>query len=445
MSQEKLLIAAKRHIVQQRRSISFRMALLWLISLLLIAILSPLIANDKPLMIVIGGQHFFPAFSGEEFISIQEDALGKLYLNVTDRVALSKQKARAVYPLIPWHPHKSDMSNADYVAPCDVQFIIGADGNRELLEDSRRHLLGTGKRGEDVLSGLIHGARISLSVGVFSMIIAGFIGLLMGSLSGYFGDYRLEVPRIRWILILFSLLPAWFYGFQVRSGILKQALSDSVWSFTGSLFLTLVIFIAIMMLFGSAGELFKRSKWLYKKVAVPVDSMISRFMEIFTSMPKMILIISLAAIAKPSILNLILIIGFTSWVNIARLTRAEMLRLREMDFLTAARGLGFRELHIMIRHGIPNAIGPALVAISFGVASAILTESGLSFLGIGVPQDITTWGSMLYAGRQHFDAWWLVVFPGVFIFLTVTSLNLMGDWIHDYRNPASQNHSVNNY
>lgn len=305
------------------------------------------------------------------------------------------------------------------------------------MEGRQRHLLGTGKRGEDVLSGLIHGARVSLTVGVFSMIIAGFLGVLMGSLSGYFGDYRLEVPRIRWILVLISLLPAWFYGFHVRTEILKQTLSDSVWAFSGSLLLSLVIFISIMILFASAGELFKRSKWLYIRVYVPLDSLISRSMEIFTSLPKMILIISLAAIAKPSILNLILIIGFTSWVNIARLTRAEMLRLREMEFLTAARGLGLSELRIMILHGIPNAIGPALVAITMGIASAILTESGLSFLGIGVPQDITTWGSMLYAGRQHFDAWWLVVFPGVFIFMTVTAINLLGDWLYDYRNPVS--------
>lgn len=402
----------------------------------LIAILSPLIANDKPLVVVINGQFFFPAFSGEEFISFQTNAGVRQNINVTDRVTLTKHKARTLFPLIPWHPHKSDMSNADYVAPGELQFALGDDGILKPMEGWQRHLLGTGKRGEDVLSGLIHGARISLSVGVFSMIIAGFLGVLMGSLSGYFGDYRVEVPRIRWILILISLLPAWFYGFHMRAEILKQTLGDSVWAFSGSLFLTLVIFVAIIIFVGSAGELFKRSKWLYTKVNLPVDSLISRSMEIFTSLPKMILIISLAAIAKPSILNLILIIGFTSWVNIARLTRAEMLRLREMEFLTAARGLGFKEWHIMILHGIPNAIGPALVAITFGVASAILTESGLSFLGIGVPQDITTWGSMLYAGRQHFDAWWLVVFPGVFIFLTVTAINFVGDWLYDYRNPV---------
>ncbi|MBL0343315.1 MAG: ABC transporter permease subunit [Bacteroidetes bacterium] len=130
-----------------------------------------------------------------------------------------------------------------------------------------------------------------------------------------------------------------------------------------------------------------------KELFLPVDSIISRLIEILTSLPRLILIISIASISKPSIINLIFVIGFTSWTEIARFTRAEMLRIRNLEYIQSVTSMGFSTMRIVFLHALPNAIAPALIAISFGIASAILIESGLSFLGIGVPQDIVTWGS----------------------------------------------------
>jgi peptide/nickel transport system permease protein len=130
-----------------------------------------------------------------------------------------------------------------------------------------------------------------------------------------------------------------------------------------------------------------------------------------------------------------IIIGFTNWTGIARFTRAEFLKIRSLEYVQAAQALGFSEIRIILKHALPNGLAPAFIAIAFGIASAILIESGLSFLGIGVPHDVVTWGSLLNAGKENFNAWWLVVFPGLAIFLTVTIYNLLGEGLRDALDP----------
>jgi len=131
------------------------------------------------------------------------------------------------------------------------------------------------------------------------------------------------------------------------------------------------------------------------------------------------------------VLTLVLIIGFTSWTEIARLVRAEMLKVRVSEFMLSAEASGIKIIRQVFRHALPNVIIPAITAITLGVASAILTESALSFLGVGVPADVVTWGSLLNEGRQNFSAWWLVVFPGIAIFTTVAAINILGDALSD--------------
>lgn len=154
-----------------------------------------------------------------------------------------------------------------------------------------------------------------------------------------------------------------------------------------------------------------------KKVSVPVDIIISRLIELMLSIPTLFLIISIAAISKPSIFTVMAIIGFTSWTGIARFIRAELLRIRSLEFIEAAYALGFKERRILLKHAIPNALSPVFVAIAFGIASAILIEATLSFIGIGVPAETVTWGSLLSAARQSSGAWWLAIIPGFCHFL----------------------------
>jgi peptide/nickel transport system permease protein len=129
------------------------------------------------------------------------------------------------------------------------------------------------------------------------------------------------------------------------------------------------------------------------------------------------------------------IIGCTGWTSISRLARAEFLKLRESEFVTAARALGASQLRIMFRYILPNALAPVLVPITFGIASAILIESGLSFLGFGAPPPNPSWGTLLNAGRNNLQLWWLIFFPGTAIFLAVLAYNLIGEGLQDATDP----------
>jgi peptide/nickel transport system permease protein len=152
--------------------------------------------------------------------------------------------------------------------------------------------------------------------------------------------------------------------------------------------------------------------------------------------PTFFLILAVIAFLDPSIWNIMIIIGLTGWMGVARLVRAEFLSLRERDFVLAARAVGANDARIIFRHILPNALSPVLVSITLGVAGAILTESALSFLGIGVQPPTPSWGNMLLAGKQTLGtAWWLSVFPGLAILVTVLGYNLLGEGIRDALDP----------
>ncbi len=167
-----------------------------------------------------------------------------------------------------------------------------------------------------------------------------------------------------------------------------------------------------------------------------IDSLVMRFVDIMLCFPAFFLILAVIAFLQPSIWNIMIIIGLTSWMGVARLVRAEFLSLRERDFVLAARAIGAKDSRIIFRHILPNAISPVLVSATLGVAGAILTESALSFLGIGVQPPTPSWGNMLIAGKQTLGtAWWLSVFPGLAILLTVLGYNLLGEGIRDAMDP----------
>jgi peptide/nickel transport system permease protein len=167
-----------------------------------------------------------------------------------------------------------------------------------------------------------------------------------------------------------------------------------------------------------------------------VDMALSRLIELVMSIPSLVLILALIAVlSKPTIWHLMAVLGVTNWTSIARLTRAEFIRLRETDFVTAARAMGAGQARIMYRHIFRNALAPVLVPITFGIASAILTESALSFLGFGAPPPNPSWGTLLNDGRSNMQMWWLIVFPGAAIFLTVLAYNLIGEGLQEATDP----------
>ncbi|MBP7340813.1 MAG: ABC transporter permease [Smithellaceae bacterium] len=167
-----------------------------------------------------------------------------------------------------------------------------------------------------------------------------------------------------------------------------------------------------------------------------IDALIMRFVDIMLCFPTFFLILAVIAFLEPSIWNIMIVIGLTGWMGVTRLVRADFISLRERDFVTAARAIGAGDARIIFLHILPNALASILVAATLGIAGAILTESALSFLGIGVQPPTPSWGNILTAGKDNIDiAWWLSLYPGLAILITVVGYNLLGEGIRDASDP----------
>lgn len=167
-----------------------------------------------------------------------------------------------------------------------------------------------------------------------------------------------------------------------------------------------------------------------------IDTVIMRLVDVMLAFPTLFLILAVVAVLEPSIYIIMVVIGLTGWMDVARLVRAEVLSLKEREFILAARAIGAGSGRIIFKHILPNAIYPVIVAATFSVGGAILIESGLSFLGLGIQPPEPSWGGILSIGKDYITvAWWLSLFPGIAIFLTVLSFNLLGESLRDAIDP----------
>ena len=329
------------HVVarQFRRNRVAVAGLVILIVFFALAAAADFIANDKPLVMKYRGAVYFPAFKDyavwlgisrwdPQFQGVGFKEFAKANFTEGDWV---------VFPPIPYSQNEVNLSSP-------------------LRRPSDQHWFGTDDIGRDTASRLVHGSRISLSVGFVAVSIYVLIGLIVGSIAGYYGG------------------------------------------------------------------------WL--------DVIASRLIEIMLTIPTFFLIITIVAFLPPTIFNVMVVIGVTNWPTVARLIRGEFLKTKSQEYVVAARALGATDFRTIFRHILPNAVAPVLVAATFGVASAILIESTLSFLGFGVPPSTASWGSMLYNARQLLpSAWWLTAFPGLAVFLIVISYNLVGEGLRDAADP----------
>ena len=199
-------------------------------------------------------------------------------------------------------------------------------------------------------------------------------------------------------------------------------------------FIAVVISLIIGVLLGGVSGYF--GGW--------VDAVIMRVVEVMYSFPTFFLIMMVVTFLGSSIINVMVVIGLTSWAGLCRLVRAEFLTLRERDFVLSARVQGVSNFRIIRRHILPNAMAPVYVSMTLSVGSAILIESALSFLGLGVQMPAPSWGNILTIGKNYIDyAWWLTLFPGVAIFVTVLSFNMIGDGLREVLDPKSDRNGNN--
>jgi peptide/nickel transport system permease protein len=307
------------------------------ILLIFMALFADFIAYSKPLYVVYKGETYFPVI---------KDYLVDLGLSKWEPPELIHVKWKeldnegklesVVWTPVPYGPNEIDLS-------------------KTLIPPSGDHYLGTDQIGRDLLSGIIHGSRISLSVGIVAAGISIVIGIVLGLLAGYYGG--------------------------------------------------------------------------------KTDIIIMRFVEIMSNFPTLFLIIVIVAFFGSSIWYVMAAIGFTSWVTDAKLIRGEVLKVRNMEYVLAANSIGLPNKRIIFKHVLPNSIAPVLVSGSFAIAGAIIIEASLSFLGVGVSATTVTWGSLINLAREASSAWWLAIFPGLMIFISVVSYNLIGEGLRDALDP----------
>ncbi|MCU0345746.1 MAG: ABC transporter permease, partial [Saprospiraceae bacterium] len=324
----------------------------------------------------------------------------------------------AIFPPIPYSATTLDLKNTGFRSPF---------GSQSVKSLRWRHWLGTDQLGRDVAAGMVAGTRVALLVGIISMGIATLLGILLGSLAGFFGDDRMRASWTGIVLNLMALFLAWFYGFSARGFVLSEAAKNGGLGL--ALLTSLGIAAAIFLL--ANGLNFFIKKWAKpRRFPLPLDLVIMRAVEVMNAVPGLLLLLAMVAmLEKSSIFYVMAIIGLLRWTGVTRFLRAELLKVRGLGYVEAARAMGYGEWRILLRHALPNAIRPVLVVVAFGVASAILMESSLSFLGIGARG--VTWGSLLAGARAQASAWWLAVFPGGAIFVAVTVLNLIGDGLSE--------------
>jgi peptide/nickel transport system permease protein len=296
----------------------------------------------------------------------------------------------------------------------------------ESVPPLRTYLFGTDELGRDVFARMLQGAWVSLTVGFVAVGIAVLVGILLGGISGYYGQNPVMTGQVMAAVLMI-----------VGVGLLLARAMTS-----GAL---LLVAGGLYFIFSEwykkrrAGARWTRVLWMQ---AMSIDTLIMRFVDIMLCFPSFFLILTVVALLPASIYNIMIVIGLTSWMGTTRFVRAEFLSLREQDFVTAARALGVSSGRIIFRHMVPNAIAPVLVSATIGIASAILTEAGLSFLGLGVPPPHATWGNILADGKNYiFDAPWLTFIPGIAILIVVLSFNLFGEGLRDVLNPRLRERS----
>ncbi len=283
------------------------------------------------------------------------------------------------------------------------------------------YILGTDDLGRDVFARMLQGAWVSLTVGFVAVGIAVGIGIFLGGISGYYGRQYIQSGHILfWLLLVVAIVLAFQKILSAAAVLLIVAIAGWIWKKRHDRRMSpLPVYL----------------KW----IALPtmqVDTLIMRAVDIMLCFPSFFLILTVVALLPPSIYNIMVIIGLTSWMGTTRFVRAEFLSLREQDFVAAARALGISDARIIFCHIMPNAVAPVLVSATLGIASAMLTEAGLSFLGFGVPPPHATWGNILSDGKAFiFDAPWLTFAPGVAILIVVLAFNLFGEGMRDILNP----------
>lgn len=364
--------------------------LFWAIGLF-IAVLAPYIATDKPLYCRYKGEHLFPAFTAAILVDgIRQPTASLDWNTLPIDHSIGALITYTPATIDPWHKNKPP----------------GQGG----------HCLGTDRHGRDVLAGLIHGFRFSAFTALISAILCCLLGLGFGSIGPLIASDLLCIRRKHLVAIILGAFIGIFYGLILPLHL--PAISRSTAAITARSLITITPPVVLVLL----SNRFPFNNWLERPSKVWPNTIISFLVNWLLAMPRLAIVLCFAAVLNPSMLTLILVIGLTGWASIARLARGEFLKQLQAGHMEAARAMGLTVWQISSHHIWPNIREVVLTALALSAAMAIITESSLSFIGIGLPADSISWGSIIAEIRYAPYSWWLVVFPGSVMLLTIYSL-----------------------
>ena len=292
------------------------------------------------------------------------------------------------------------------------------------------HWLGTDDAGRDVLAILVYGAQTALMVSIPAMVLAVIVGIGLGILAGYYGDTGLSWRTGKISSLVLSGLFFLFYTFGAEVEILFPQLGVS-----GAILQSGAIAFFSLLLYKILSFVFLRLPVFRKRIKLPLDLFVLKVIELIGSVPRLLLILCLAAFLPPSLAIVVWLSMLTFWPGIARLTRAETLKLKKLSFIEAAITLGFSPARVLLRHALPNMLVPILVAVTFGICNLIALETTLSFLGVGLPVNTPSWGRAINGFWLNPHAWWLLLFPGLNILLVVLALQNVNSYIIQLLHP----------
>lgn len=299
--------------------------------------------------------------------------------------------------------------------PFESQFAAGGTATGMPVGPSSEFWLGTDRLFRDQFVRLALGGRLSLLIAVSATFIASTLGAIVGIVAGY--NESNQAFRITWVTVgaTIAAMLAWLSG---KTG----------WA----------AIVALVALSSLIPRVKRTHPWLSAGMRFGVDGVLMRFVDVLLSFPFLLLVMAIgAAIDRTTVGSILLVLGATGWLGTARVLRAKTMQIRALDFVTASRALGQRTLPILVRHVLPNVMGPLIVIATAQVAQMIIAESVLSYLGAGVSPPTPTWGHMLFEGQDYYEvAPWLVAGPGVVIVLAVVGFNLVGEGLRDALDPS---------
>ena len=411
---------------------SGRIAIIVLLALGSLALFAPVLANSLPYYVFFQGKVYFPFFQPNLKINLQQAQDQALFKTTLKDVNWYDQKLeKAYWAPVPYSPSYNDYPNR-LRGPFDQQIRVGEGNTKTPLSWRFRHWLGTENGGKDILAILIHGGRVSLLIGLVGMGLAGIIGLLLGSMAGYFGNDRFETRKGFLVGIVIFLIPMWFYGYYVRRYLIESAFEASLMYGLLQSLISILIVLTLGGLGWMLGIWLQKWSWAQVSVKLPIDLLIMRLMELLKSIPLIIILIWVIHQTEHQFWLSALVIGLFSWVSTARLVRGDMMHVAHMPYIEVARLQGFSDWYIMIKHAIPNALTSFWIILAFGVGNVIMAEAALVFLGLDTDATMISWGELLSSrGADIVDKWWIVVFPGFTIFFVVLACNILGEKIRD--------------